>query len=137
MTDIAELNDRILSEMEEAGEENVLCLLNMTTQPTGQPSDISSLQKALSLLVTRRLVVIALERRSDGLVMLDENSSLTVIAGISAHFLFDENEHDWNCAREFEIPNVVLTDEGRSQAREIVKSRGRDWWFADNDIVGP
>jgi len=61
MQRIGEIEQRILSKLEEAGEENVPTLLNTITQWTGHSSEFAQVQKALEKLVKRDLVRTAVQ----------------------------------------------------------------------------
>ena len=59
MAFLTRVQRRILALLEEAGEENVLALVNTVARPTGELADIRALQHAMLGLLEGGLVVIA------------------------------------------------------------------------------
>jgi hypothetical protein len=135
MSTLSELEMRILSELEEAGEEDVLTLIATVMKPAGAASEVAQVCEALGRLVRAGFVRMSVERDSAlQLVTLDEDQSLTVISGLPANLHFEAEGGFWiNIRRtggpyQDTFPYVVGTDIGITRALEILKERGYQWW---------
>ena len=61
MIDLTEMEQRVLSELEEFWEENVFAMLNTIIEPAGDAREVALLQQALRGLVERDYVVMGLQ----------------------------------------------------------------------------
>ena len=61
MTDLTEMEQRILAELEEAWRQNVFSMLNTIIDPAGDVQEVAVLQQALGELAERDYVVMAIE----------------------------------------------------------------------------
>ena len=130
MMDLAEIEERVLTELEWAGEENLPTLLNTILDPNGSRDEVKLLQTSLEGLLHRGLVAVAVERdESKNLVALSTEASLTILANLEKHLAFDSRHSHWT-GRERPWPNVVSTSEGKAKGRQVMDRRGYQWWRA-------
>ena len=66
MSELSELEMRVLSELEEAGEEDVVTMMMTVMPPTGQASEVDDMQRALESLVRADLVRMSMDRDTTG-----------------------------------------------------------------------
>jgi hypothetical protein len=124
---LSEIELRILSELEEAGEENVCSMANTIFPPTGSSSEIDQLQAALGSLVARGLVRMGERVRSVGVRPLSKEDSQAVVEGIRTGFIFDSAKEQWWWTH-LAWPEIVDTEAGKLEARKILDQRGYQWW---------
>ena len=128
MVEQLELEFRILSELEEAGEENVPTIANTVFEPTGSPTELSQLQQALEKLIEADFVRVALSRDATlRLTDLSKNESLGVISNIRVHLVFKEASMHWTGGSQ-PWPEIVTTEIGKMRGRQILDERGYQWW---------
>ena len=135
MPTVSELQMRILSELEESGEENVVTLLVTTMQPIGAANEVAQLCAALTDLVRADLVRMAVGPDPEGgLLALPQDRSLAVIAELPADLLYDREHGHWTHTVHRgppygnPLPFVVPTDSGMAKAGELLDARGVRWW---------
>jgi hypothetical protein len=133
MIAIGEMEDRILSELQEAGEENVAALINTIINPMGDTIELIQLRQALDNLARKGLVRIALTRDATrGLVPLSVDKSLEIVAKIDEFLRFRSSDSHWTWSGESK-PHIVVTAEGRARADKILDQRGYQWWRRGED----
>jgi hypothetical protein len=133
MTDLTEMEQRVLAELEELWEENVFAMLNTIVDPTGDAHEVALLQRALQGLVERDYVTMGLEgfapRNPEE---LGKSASLELLAGLDKWFRFDVADPHWTLRRgdikKERIPVIYMTEAGRQKASEILTQRGYQWW---------
>jgi hypothetical protein len=132
---LSELEMRILSELDEAGEEDVLTMLNTVIDPTGDPGELANFQQALYGLLDKKLVAIDLESMPTGAISLSREGILTEIEGLPKNFTFISEGRHWTDIREqgppyFQtpLPRLVIAETGEALAFTILESRGYKWW---------
>jgi hypothetical protein len=132
---LSELEMRILSELEEAGGEEVPSLLNTVFVPTGDVRELQELQETLKSLLGARLIDIAILSHPMGRVTLPVGSALPLIDGLGQHLFFTGEGNIWTCDRTYnpqrhKIPTaeVITTDLGDETAFKILDERGYQWW---------
>jgi hypothetical protein len=132
---LSELAMRILSELEEAGEENVTAMLNTVVDGTGTEEQISSYQQALRELVQADLARMSIERDvSRRLVRASSLTSEEQIEGIASFLVFDHQAQRWRDRRRTgppfidPFPHIVCTSSGKQKGFEILDKRGYQWW---------
>jgi hypothetical protein len=148
MSDLQELERRILSELEWAGEENLPTIMNTVTQRTGDINEVVLVQAALDSLVRADLVRVAFERdrsttddrvpdefaemaldhySSIRLRPFSKGDSLVVIADLRSHLKFRESDKHWTGIKK-PWPEIITTDAGKTKGREILEVYGYQWW---------
>ncbi len=132
---LTELAMRILSELEEAGEENVAAMLNTVIAGTGSETEISDYQQALRELIHAGLAAMSIERDATRrLTRASRELSDEQINGISAFLEFDDQRALWSDSRikgppfGQKFPLIVITEAGREKSVQILKDRGHGWW---------
>ena len=134
MVHMAELEQRILSELEEAGAEEICTLLNTVFQPAGTEQEAIEFTSALTSLVRSDMAVMA--TFSQGVKWSDapKSTSIEMIDGLIAQLRFDPVANLWRDARDpgppkrVYLPMVACTAAGRKCAFEILDQRGYQWW---------
>lgn len=135
MTILSELEMRIVSELEEAGEEDVLTLLLTVMEPVGEASEVEQMCVALENLVRSGFVRLSVDRDSTRrLRALPQGQSLAVITELPANLRFQTERRHWTDIRHTgppygsPFPYVVGTQSGIAKALEILTERGYQWW---------
>jgi hypothetical protein len=133
MSELSELEMRVLSELEEAGEEDVVTMMMTITPPTGDASELDDMQRTLESLVRADLVRMSMDRDATGrLKALSTDESLSAIADLKSHLRFvGKNWVDIrNSGPPFgdPFPYIVDTEAGREKAFQILEQRGYQWW---------
>jgi len=126
---------RIVSELEEAGEEDVVTMMNTVVQPAGDPGELAEVQQALENLVHADLIRMSMDRDSSGrLKDFPKNESLDVIADLESGLSFNRERMLWTDTRHpgppyaDPFPYIVNTETGRKKGFEILDERGYQWW---------
>jgi len=135
MSALSELEMRILSELEEAGQEDVFTLMVTVMNPSGEASEVEQMCEALSNLVRAGLVRMSVDR-DVGLALreLPQDESLLTIAELAPNLRFQAEGGYWTdirrTGRPFEdtFPYVLGTETGIARAFEILTERGYQWW---------
>jgi hypothetical protein len=135
MLDLPELDQRILSELEEAGQEVVPTMMLTTMSMKGEPSEIATFTSALDRLVTMGFVRMSIDKEdSQRLRALSEVDSLSVVATLNQHLHFDSDRGIWQDARHIgppygePFPFIVCTALGKRVALKLLQQRGYQWW---------
>ena len=135
MSRLSELEMRVLSELEEAGEENVAAMLNTVMHPIGDPSELADMQQALENLVRADLVRMSMDRDPTGRLRdLSVDESLDVIADLTSGLRFNSATMYWADTRHSgppfgdPFPYIVNTDTGKEKGFEVLDERGDQWW---------
>lgn len=128
MIDTDEVERRILSELQEAGEENIASMINTIIDPIGSANETGSLQTALESLVRAGLVLIALGGDpTKKLVPLSPDESLAFTAKIATFLQFRASDNHWTWSQNVK-PHIVVTPLGRTRADQLMQQRGYQWW---------
>ena len=135
MSGLSELEMRVLSELEEAGEENVAAMLNTITRPVGDATELADLQRALENLLRGNFVRMSMDRDSTGRLRdLSADESLDVIADLTSGLRFNSEKMYWTDTRHNgppygdQFPYVVNTPAGKAKGFAILEKRGYQWW---------
>lgn len=129
MVESEELLHRVLSELEEAGEEELCTLLNTVIDASGSSDEIDIFKKAMADLVSSGLVEIELDNgRAGNKQVLQLAASLERIADLSMSLKFYPEERIWNWCSDLPRLNLFVTETGWARAREILDERGYQWW---------
>ena len=135
MSDLTEMEQRVLAELEEFWEENVFAMLNTIIDPTGDAQEVVLLQQALKGLVERDYVVMGYE----GFVpsdpeMLGKDASLGLVSKLGGWFKFNLAGSLWTLSKgdikKERIPMIFSTAAAREKVFEILDGRGYQWWRA-------
>lgn len=136
MIDMEEVKKRVLSELEEAGEEEVTTLLNTVFLPTGDKIEAELVSDALGELAREGLVLVAVantDRKTWKILEIED--SVSEINRLPEFIHFVSKRRLWTDVRDvgppysmFNTPLVVATEQGKSRAFEILDERGYQWW---------
>ena len=133
--ELSELEMRILSVLDEAGEEDVLTTLNTVSDLVGSREELENYQKSLRTLIEKALVKLDLDSMPTGPIALTTNEVATEIDKLSRNVVFVAQGEHWTDIREkgppyFQIllPRLVVTETGDALAFKILEERGYQWW---------
>jgi len=121
---LTELASRILSELEEAWEENISSTINTVTDRTGEERELADSIDAVEELVRAGLVVLS----PDGVEELTAELSIELIPKLASNIEFYHNERLWKWNEKLPMVEIVATEQGRDLAFEILDERGYQWW---------
>lgn len=131
MTVSSEIEERILANLDEAGEENAVALLNTICNRTGAAEEAAAFAIAVSELTKRGLVTVA----GHETLMFGPSSiehTLRLLDGLGRALIF--RDRYWTDSRRTGPPfpdhlvYVIATPAGRQAGRELIERRGYDWW---------
>ncbi len=132
MERLSESEQRILSELEEFGERDIVPLINLTTDVSGAVADIDALVEALRGLLARGAIEVSLEtflpRKHE---VLANEAGLHLLGDLAERLEFGKYGSYWHYRgdmRKDPRPAVLATEKGLREAREILKRRGYQWW---------
>jgi hypothetical protein len=133
MTDLTEMEQRVIAELEEVWEQNIFSMLNTIVDPNGDVGEVAMLQEALKGLVERGFVAMGLEQFSPReQVKLDKQAALELVSHLGEWFRFDAETSFWTLSkgdfREVRYPVIFSTAEAREKAFQILDNRGYQWW---------
>ena len=141
LSDLSELQWRILAELEEAGIDRVPGLATTVTDVDGVPVDWQSMRTALTGLINFDLVRVSLDTSHANRIRtlksgvqlaeiakrgarpwpMSKEDSLALIAEVDAAIAADtEYETSWI--------EIVTTDAGNETSERILERRGYQWW---------
>lgn len=130
-----EVMQRILAELEEAGEEDPVAMLNIVSEPNGDQQQLITFQMALRQLVRSGFAAMSVDRdQSRRLADAPGSVSLTEIDALPTWLQFDPQKKYWVDSRikgppfRQMYPQIVLTEAGRSESVGILTQRGYQWW---------
>lgn len=132
---LSELDQRVLSELYEAGGETVQTLAVTVLDGQGDANELASLTEALVSLVQVGHALIAVEDTMQRkLQCLSTASSVAEINALQSFLYFDTTDKRWKDKRRTTPPYrpepcyVVNTEQGRQLGFEILNARGYQWW---------
>jgi hypothetical protein len=141
MSNIPELEQRILSELEEAQAEEIYTMLNTVFEPREDPRQVTEFLAALIHLVKLDYVLMSLNwvydektARFDDPIDLDKVDSLDLLANSQGIFRFDKGRGYWmrvNDSNDWRCPVIVTTEAGYQMADRILDERGYQWWLQE------
>ena len=124
-----ELVMRILSELEEAGAENISSTMNTVLDITGTHQDIESFQEALATLIRDGFANIGYAAGTLGKIeAISEEAALATARALPEFLSFNNSQNLWIWDEERPLAEIVATTEGITRAREILDERGFQWW---------
>lgn len=129
-----EYAQRILSVLEEFSHDNVFAILNTIELPKRSTLAIEEFRLALETLIEAGYVHLkmqGIERDKTG--ELPEGSGQQLVDKLSDWFNFDDRSGFWTIAkgdiRTAQVPIVLITSAGLTEARRILHARGYRWWM--------
>ena len=136
MIEHSELEQRILAELEEAGEETVGTLINTVTASAGDPAESNRCFAAIGSLIGSDLVRMSNSRGADRrLEPLPQRDSLAVLDSLASKIKYDPNKSYWRDTSVIagkplrdDPPAVILTVSGKATSIAILTGRGYQWW---------
>ncbi|MCZ7595256.1 MAG: hypothetical protein M5U16_10340 [Hyphomicrobium sp.] len=132
MTDVAELQNRVLSELGEFWRENFAALANTVGDGSGVASDLSAVRAAFEGLVEAGLAIVGVDADyPTQLEPLSKRESLGVLAVMEEHLQLQAETGRWVGTRE-PRPELMITDAGREEANRILAELGERWWLRSN-----
>jgi len=134
MNDLSEMAQRVLSELEEAGEENISSTLNTVINPKGVPGEVDDIKAAIAEL----LQVGVVRLRSKGgdperPLSLSSAEEEALVSGLDAVLSFDNAQGIWIWNTAVPRAYLRLTDLGWKRAREVLEERGYQWWRQEGE----
>lgn len=122
-----ELQERLLSELQEAGEENLPTLAN-TVLSSGEAAGIAELTEALSQLIHSEQVSVAIEtQEGENLEELSHEQSQNFIGQLEKHLVWRAMHNSWTGGLR-PWPLIVTTNKGKERAQAILDERGYRRW---------
>lgn len=132
MIAIEEVERRILSELQEAGEENIAAMLNTIVEPAENARQVEQLQQALENLVRADLARMSFRRDVTRLVPLSRDESLSVLGDLQSYLRYRPSDRHWTWSED-QRPEIVATPDGLRKADEILQQYGYQWWRRGED----
>jgi hypothetical protein len=122
-----QLERDILATLEEAGEDHMAALLNTVRKCEGRASESRRFSEALTRLIGWNLIAMATEREKDSLrlVLMSQHESRQMADQLESLLSWSAREGLWIAQNNSQRPEVVLTDLGMKEARQILE---RDGW---------
>lgn len=129
-----ELQLRILAELEEAGKDYLIALLNsMNEDKQGRPEEIESFREAVEQLIEKSLVLLTSENEIGRLtVKLDAAQSRMLLTERLQALYFRADDLHWT-ADSVPLTYVRLTPAGRIESEKVLGERGYNWWYYEDD----
>ena len=132
IANLTTLQRLILALLEEAGEEDVVCLTN-TIKPgeyCGNPQEIEAITSALAGLIDADLVRTAISRDLISGILVPQSmpESLVSVQNLTLFFQWSSTEKLWHWSGRAPLPDVVATERGLAAARKVL---AKDGWPAD------
>ena len=133
MTELSEISQRVVAELEEQGWDNVYSLLNTVVEPTGDLNELSLFRQALDQIVREKLGIITMEHFFPRDPQpLTTPQSLELIAALEDWFMYDLEDPHWTLKvgdiLKTRLPILNLTPQGLKQSEAILHRRGYQWW---------
>jgi hypothetical protein len=121
--------------LEEAGEEEVVTMINTVTSPNGDASELVGLRAALKSLVHAGYITLSMDLdASRKFRSLSQAESLDVISDLQSGLRFDSERALWTDTRHkgppygLAFPYILNTGAGKEKGFEILDDRGYQWW---------
>ena len=128
-----ELQQRIISELEEFREENCVAMMNTVMDIADGQEKLSVFAGAVKALVIADCVTIGMEKFSPrDIRVLTKEESLILLSSISNWCVFNSADHHWAFSggdvNKDEIPTMYVTKSGYRMATQVLTDRGYQWW---------
>jgi hypothetical protein len=131
LIDVPEMMQRILAELEEAGEENVSSMLNTIVVPSGERSELAVYKSALAQLVEQDLVRVEFETDDNSRPPPQQNAT-NIVQSLDTYLRYSGEDREWGFVDGNRAPVVIGTDSGLARAEAILEDRGYQWWRQRN-----
>ena len=133
MTDVSEIEQRILSEMEELRFDNIFSIINTVIDPTGYTVEIAEFADALRHLISQNFIDVRIEGFSPrDPELLTPHKLQELLTSFSDWFRFDSRRSLWTLKvgdlKTTRIPVIVVTPKGLLEARRLLAAQGYQWW---------
>ena len=127
---LSEQGQRILAELEEAGFENVSCIINTVSLGSGHAAELAENLAAIDELVVKGFAQVAYENEALGkLESISTQASMSAIAEFEKKIAFDVAEGIWKWVRHSSRAYLRVTGSGLEKSRQILNERGHQWWL--------
>jgi len=132
MSELSELEKRILSELAEFWRENFPALANATIGRSGKSDDLRAIQLAFESLVGADLAIVGIDHAyPSSLDQLSKAHSLRLLAEIEDHLLFTSEAGHWTGGQK-PWPELAVTEAGLAEANRVLAELGERWWLPSN-----
>lgn len=129
MSELSEVESRVLAELGEFWRENFPALTNAVAEGAGTTAELNSVKAAFESLVNADLVLVGVAGAdASRLDRLSKSESLAILADLASHLRFKSEGNHWTGGEE-PWPELVATETGLEKAREILADRGERWWL--------
>jgi hypothetical protein len=132
---LPETAQRILAFLEEAGQEEVHLAMNSIFMPPRSPDALDDFVLSLTNLVNLGFIRMARDRDATRrLIDLDTADSISAVLVIPTYMQCVADDPYWVDSRvkgppyKELLPVIVLTKEGYTKGRELINTRGWEWW---------
>ncbi|WP_439542636.1 hypothetical protein [Hyphomicrobium sp.] len=129
-----ELQLRILAELEEAGQGELVSLLNTVIDETqGRPAEVAVFRDAVDQLISKGLILMAPENEpGQRLVEVDAAQSRAMVSEVLGSLFFGVDDLHWT-ADPFVYSYAVLTETGTAASEKVLDDRGYRWWYHEEN----
>ena len=127
-SETAEIEDRLLSELHESGEEELVTLLNTVFDCTGEVSERTAFCLAMISLIETGAIAVARESEGRPLKEMPRSRSIEQVKLAISALMFDIGERYWiDPQMTFDV-YAVVSSAGSERAHRILSERGYQWW---------
>lgn len=131
MDRLGELECRVLSVLQEAGEENIAALVNTVLRPDGSPTELYEIGSALVSLIKASLVCMALHRNPARTWQeLSNDESVSIARRLNEFLTFRAEDKRWTWSTSSK-PHVLSTEKGGALSDEVLSEYGYRWWLGN------
>ena len=133
MRHLTEYAQRILAELEEPHEQDIVPIINDVTERSPLETDFSSVKAASKELLDAGLIDVALRKFYPGVRTPLENAAAhALLDALESWISFGGRGDFWFYTtidmRKDLYPMLILTNAGLETSRQILGSRGYRWW---------
>ncbi|MEQ1650329.1 MAG: hypothetical protein ABL898_17250 [Hyphomicrobiaceae bacterium] len=123
-----EIAERVLSELDEAGEENAASLANTSLDQTGLADERAIYELAINDLLSAAFIDLATKsKQQNHWTIIPPVKTLPPSLSLTSLLTYDPRRQCWTWATETKIL-LVLTDTGRRKSEQLLTERGHRWW---------
>ena len=124
-----ELASRVLSNLYEAGAENVSSTLNTVIEPTGSDEEPRAMAAALASLLAAELIYLTRGGVRPGRnVRVDSREAQRITSELSAVLSFNADRKLWIWDDAVPMIELAVTEAGDEEAFRVLDERGYQWW---------
>lgn len=139
MSDLGEIELRILALLEELGSEDIATLMTMVHEPKGSEEEVAQFQEAARRLIEQGYVDLLMESQPTGEVQLSTEDALAEVEALPSHLYFNVEGNHWSDDRiqgppyfQIQLPELARTDLGLAAGARVLDERGYEWWRKDD-----